>query len=790
MMRHGRLAVVLAFGAYACGDDASSGTSTTPPPGAPLVCEAGSAANGDRCVPAGFEECPDGAGKDGAPCGQVAGSCAPGTVAFFGQTTCTAVGPGDCPSGFEREGSGLGCKPVVTSAECTGATRPRLGATTCVPVGDCDAPFPPAGATYFVDDSYTAGQIDAKHFATIQAAVVAAPSGATIAIEEGTYSGTVTLPKAVTLVGRCAAKVVLNGAGAETPGLEVAKKIKTAFRGLTVKDFEVGVSAGGGADVTLEGLVVEANRRLGILGADAGTRVLAKGVVVRGTLPDASGRFGHGAASGFEGEMTIEDSAITGSSEIGAGAQRDGRITVRRTVVSGVAQRASNDAYGWGIGTQTGGQATVVESAILDTFAGGVVAAEAGTSVRLERSYVRGVGKGPTSGGGTVAAAALAQGKGASLDIVGSTLAGADEAGVFVTLGAKVSIASSVVRDLEGDPLDGAGIQIGEASTATVSSTAVVATTVSAILSAGTLDATDVYVADVAGAGLAARGTAKVSRLVIEDLLPGKGDASEFSGLYVDKGGSLEVSEMTVHKAHGLGALALGSGTKLTLRRGVISETKAPDDNTGYGVGVAKGAELTLEDAVVSKARDIGVHVDGAGTTATLRRVTVVDTQPNGPAERARSLNVQNGASMSLVGVLTRGGTQVGLDVFGEGASAVVEGSVIAGVQTTSRGYGHGIAVSEGGSLVMSRSIVRDHAGIGLVFANAAGSVAASVIRANPVAVHTLEGVSLVEVPAAPEELTPLSVVFTTDTRFEENGTKVGSGEIPLPAEVAPPGGR
>ena len=740
-------------------------------------------------MPAGFEECPDGAGEDGAPCGETAGACAPGTVGFFAQTACTVVGPGECPSGFAREADGLGCSPILTKTACTGATRPRLGDTSCVPVGDCNVPFPPAGATYFVDDSYTPGQIDATHFATIQAAVAAAPAGATIAIEEGAYSGTVTLPKAVTLVGRCAEKVKLTGAGIASPGLEVVKKIATTFRGLTVADFEVGVSAGAGADVTLEGLVVEDNRRIGIMGADDGTRVHAKDVLVRGTLPDGSGRFGHGVASGFDAEVTIEDSAIIGSSEMGAGAQRNGHITVRRTVVSGVVQRASNGAYGWGIGTQTGGQATVIESAIQDTFTGGVVAAEDASRVRLERSYVAGVEKGPTAGGGAIAAAALAQGEGASVDVVGSTLTSAETHGVFVIGGATATVVQTVVRDLAGSAIDGAGVQVSAESSATISSSAVVATTVSGILSAGSLEATDVYLADVSGGGLAIRGTAKVTRLVVSDLRGGKGEGdSEFSaGLYVDSGGTLDASEVLVRKAFGLGALVTGKGTKVTLRRAVIADTLPAEDSSGFGLAVAKGAEVVFEDGVVTKAHDIGVHLLDPGTTVTLRRVSVVDTQRNGREERGRSLNVQDGAALTLERVLATGGAQVGLDVIGEDARAVVADSVIAGVVATVNGFGHGVAVTQGGALVMTRSVVRDHASIGLVFANASGSVAASVVRANVVGVHTQEGVSLLEVSAPPDELLPLAVAFTTDTRFEDNETKVGAGEVPLPVQAAAP---
>ena len=558
----------------------------------------------------------------------------------------------------------------------------------------------------------------------------------------------------------------------------------------TITDFEVGVSANAGSEIALDGLVLEANRRLGILGADAGTRVTAKGVVVRGTLPDGSGRFGHGAAAGFESEMTIEDSAITGSSEIGAGAQKSGRLTIARSVIAGVVQRKGNRAYGWGVGVQSGSQVTVTESAVLDTFVGGVVVvrqpSDDETSARLERSFVADVRKGPTAGTDTLASCVVVEGK-ATLDMADSTCARTEQTGVYLKGGGTGTIASSVVREITGDVDDGsAGILVDSKGSASIARTAVVALGTAGVVASGKVEATDLYVSNATSAGLALSGKATVTRLIVAGTKQGvaaEGDRYG-AGVFVSSGGSLDATDVLVKKADGIGVFGIDAGTKISLRRAAVTDTKAVEEASGFGLVAAGGAELAVEDAAIVRAADAAVYVTDPGTVARLRAVSIIDTQANGPLEQGRALNVQLGGALDLSRVFTRGGSEVGLVVLDEDTTATVDSSILEGVGKTSVGFGHGVAVSRGGALVMTHSVVRNHAGVGLVFSNASGSVSSSIVRANPVGVHTQEGVNLLEVASAPAELTPLSVAFTSDTRFEENGSKVGAGEVPLPAPI------
>jgi hypothetical protein len=152
-----------------------------------------------------------------------------------------STGPASCATGFVPHASGFGCVAVVPPAACTGATRSALGQSACVPVGDCNAAFPPAGAGFTVDA--TLATEDATHFKTISGALAAAPSGATIAVKPGTYAEALKLTQPVTLVGQCPAQVIVAAPSAGTATVD-ASGADLVVSGMTLR---------GGAGVSVVG---------------------------------------------------------------------------------------------------------------------------------------------------------------------------------------------------------------------------------------------------------------------------------------------------------------------------------------------------------------------------------------------------------------------------------------------------------------------------------------------------------------------------------------------------------
>lgn len=138
-----------------------------------------------------------------------------------------SVGPTSCPDGFGRDAEGgMACVAIVPAAACTGATRAALGSDTCVPIGDCSAAFP-AGAKVVTDP------------AMLGATIAAAAPGSTIALEAGTYPGIV-IAKDITLVGRCAERVIFSGTGTGR-GISINAR-HVVLRGLSVTNFQLGIA--------------------------------------------------------------------------------------------------------------------------------------------------------------------------------------------------------------------------------------------------------------------------------------------------------------------------------------------------------------------------------------------------------------------------------------------------------------------------------------------------------------------------------------------------------------------
>lgn len=180
-------------------------------------------------------------------------ACGPQTRATVDGTACTPVGPTSIPVGFEAAADGWGFRAIRPAAACVGATRAVLGQTTCVPLDDCNAPFPPAGATSVVTANGTS---------TLSDTIQYAPAGSVIAVDRGTYvysahAGMLARPD-IRIVGRCASDVIIQGDGTNAAfGLP---RGHLTVEGVTLRNFAIAVALSGAtASMDLRHVYFEGN---------------------------------------------------------------------------------------------------------------------------------------------------------------------------------------------------------------------------------------------------------------------------------------------------------------------------------------------------------------------------------------------------------------------------------------------------------------------------------------------------------------------------------------------------
>ena len=292
---------------------------------------------------------------------------------------CSAGGWASCPEGSTARDSKWGCQATLPAAACTGASRDAYGSATCVPIGDCGAAFPPANATLFVDP---AGAVDATHFTRIKDAMAASTSGAVIAIASGTYPESLVATTDLTLVGHCAAKVSIVGAGSSVRGLRVESGAKVTARGLTITKQFIGVSVGVGASLALSDSVIEANSEVGISLSEGVSTFIGERLAVRDNKEGSSGLHGWGLNAQAGATVTVTDSAFSGNHYANVRLSSKTSGTFERIVLRDGKPTTMEDV-GRGLSVQEGATAKVTRAAIVDNYEIGILAADA-TTIELE----------------------------------------------------------------------------------------------------------------------------------------------------------------------------------------------------------------------------------------------------------------------------------------------------------------------------------------------------------------------------------------------------------------------
>lgn len=740
------------------------------------------------CVEVGAR-CGEGFQRDdsGFGCVPVLATCGAGQISVPG-SACLDIGWRTCPSGFTRDE--WSCVPVLPTAICTGATRAALGNTSCTPVGDCNAAFPPTGATHIVD---------ATHFTTIAAALAAAPAGAVIAIAPGTYRESLTLPRAVKLVGKCAAEVTLIGSPAVfsngVSGIEI--------EGVTLRDSLIALRVERGGKVTLRHAIIENSERSGVQAIDVGTEVTLEDVVVRDTRVDSTvAMFGQGIAASFAAQVTLRDVELRNNTEASVFLDREGtKGTLSRVVISDTKPRATTGRLGWGVGAQRGASLTATEVVVLRSTTGGLVVASAPSSATLRDVLVSDTRVGfdnngePNAIGVSVSAGATATWNGGASEVVPGFLVhveGANSqltmsdvslqhatelpqvitAGVTVEDGAKATMTRVMVRDAA---VNAVRTLLGEI---VADQLGVFESPGNGILAqGGHFDGTTVVVRgqnDVAARALQ-QGTLSISKCVIED---GHGDLAY--GLAAQNS-VLLVNGCAVREVSTAGIFTTENATA-EITNTVITDTRIDSaGDFGQGVVAQSASSVGLIDVTVTNARTAGLQSADGNSVIIADHVLVRGTQANGTGTRGRGANANFGAALHATSTVFLDNRQVGVFAFQSRVDLI--DSFINGVKTDpNRSYGNGIEALTDGVIVMRGGGVSRCEGIAAVFAEGAGSMEAVRVFDNEVGLHAQDGSTVEELPTVPASLGSRQVVVSTSTVFEKNRAKLSGSTVTVPA--------
>ncbi|MGV3624166.1 MAG: right-handed parallel beta-helix repeat-containing protein [Archangium sp.] len=749
---------------------------------------------GGRCVEVGAR-CGEGFQRDdsGFGCVPVLATCGDGQLAVPG-SACADIGWTNCPAGFTDDG--WSCAPVLPTTTCTGATRAALGNDVCSPIGDCNAPFPPSAATYFVDASATP---DATHFATITAALAAAPAGATVAISPGTYRESVTVPRGVKLVGKCAAQVTLIG----SPAVFVDGVSNVELSGVTLRDSLLALRVERGGKVLLQNAVLEHNERSAVQVLDVNTEVTLRDVVIRDTQPDSTtASFGQGIGASFGAAITLDDVELTNNFETGVFLDREAtKGTLNRVLVSNTKPRASTGKLGWGIGVQRGATLTATNTVVERNTTAGIAVASAPSVMTLRDVLVR-----ETRVGLDNAGVQTALGVSVSAGAVGTWTGGASQNAAGMLIHVAGDLSSLTVEDVtaqQGLAMNGvitAGVTVEDGAQATLRRIAVRGAVDSAIRSLGStthLERAGLY--DTKGSGLVVQGGA----LDGTDLfISGHDDV----GARVQDLGTLTLSKCVVERgridhAYGLGAqngiLVVDScalrdsataGVYVT-QQAVAQLTHVTIDGVrldaagefGQGVIAETGANITLGDVSITGAHSAGLNSADGNTLVTADHVLVRGTLRNGTGTRGRGANANFLGGLFTTSTLFLDNQQVGVFAFQSRVDLV--DTFVKGVKTDpGLAYGNGIEALTDGLIVMRGGGLSECEGIAAVFAEASGSMDAVRVFDNEIGLHAQDGSTVEELTSVPQELGVRQVVVSTSTVFENNRAKLSGSTVPVPS--------
>ncbi len=664
------------------------------------------------------------------------------------------AGP-DCPEGFSSATRGF-CTEIAPADECPGGTRPAIGKETCAPVGwtNCSDTYAPDKDGWGCTDLALQTACSAEKRETYEGDCVRIgdcsaafpPAGAILVDDDFT-------PAQIDATHK---KTIQEAVNAAAPGATIAIE-----RGKYVEDVKVP------KDLKIVGRCAEEVRIEPASTTDPGilTEPGAKYVEIRGVTV-----VGHvGGISVFNGANAKIDEVIIDSGKSFGIIVDQSTATIKKSKVMGTV--VFDNRGGWGI--SAGGKSDVMIDEV--NIVGGTSAVYAGTtdatisvlrtavSEQAPQSPIRSAGMYSRGGRITVERSLLH-------DIVGDAAVGVEMPKGLVEVRNSVmrtiKVGGSLARGYGGIAFNGGELTVRDSAIIGAESVGLAARDSGSIVSA--------Y-------GTVVRGPPKSS--AVPDM--GETLTSEGAGIGVQAVGKAQLSldDCAVIEPWGWGAYA-DTGATLDLKHSRIHAVRplAGERSTPFGFGLAvSGAAATVDDVAITKSTLTAVVAGKKGTITGkalyVRDVSTATVFGAGiSAGEAGRIDLERSAVVdtTVIGVLATRGS--------DSTVRLVSSSVHA-IRPASDGFGIGAVISNGSSVIFEGTAVYDAHAIGLVANGGRAHLVNAVFAKHPVALQAQGGSFIVESDDT-AELAENEVRVSADSRFLENGSRVGVGEVPLPENV------
>ncbi len=722
------------------------------------------------------------------------------------------------------------CAPPALPETCPAGERPLLGHSDCQPhgtacSGDWPSDLPESVPVWYVQAGGSGdGHSTGAPLGTIAAALSQAQDGDIVALARGTYSEAVQIARAVTLWGACVAETVIEAPSARVDRgtVEIGAGGGAVVTNLTVTGPRPGVWILDNAVTgTLRHVRIDAAQMIGVFVSDDG-KALLEDVVITGTLSDpADLEMGRGLQVRTGGHVELRRSVLEHNRDLGVTVTEVGAsVKLVDSVVRDTLPQESDGAWGQGLEVIYGARAELTRCLFERNRNSGMVAAHEGTELVLRDVVIRETlpqeNNSQYGGGMEVAVGAL---------VTGQQVLFEDNTTISLVTGnegTRVEFEDLVVRRTRprlADGVFGNGMTLQMGSEVTLRRAAFVANRFAEILASSPstlLVLEDVILRETLpqeqdgerGAGLEVNSGAQVrasrlriertadsathlgfatqvelSDLTIQDV--GLGGALQYGrGLNVQTGASVTVERARIDGAAEIGVHVNDEGTQLLGRDIQVLNTRTNSAGLfGRAFNVQEGGRAILERVYVDHAREAAVVVAGVGASVEVHDLWAQDIAPGSTVmAEGRGFSVQDGAQATVARAVFQRGREVGVFAYGVGSRLDLDQIWVADTQLDGlQGFGHGVVARDGAWLSLARSVVTGNSNVGVAYSNAGGSISASLVEANAVGLFAGDGATLREVESLPDDPGALEVVVTSDTRFENNTTRLGSGSIPLP---------